>query len=372
MVKKILVIGMSGSIVNGINSVIINYYRNIDRQNIHFDFLCASSNFAYKDEIESLGGRILFIPPATKKYFKYKKTLKNIYKNGKYDAVWINQSELVNITHINLAKKYKVKIRIMHSHSTKIATSGFIKKFLRYIIHQINKLKIKKLATDYWACGLDAGKWFYGKNIEKNPQFKIINNAIDVDKFTFNPTVRTDYRKELGLIDKFVIGNVGRLHIQKNQEFLINVFNLIYKQNSSARLILIGNGPLENKLKDQISRLGLTEYVKLLGARNDINNLLQAIDVFALPSKYEGLPVVLLEAQASGLPVVVSNNVTSEALITDNCEQADINDENLFAKKILKYQSKIIDRSKANAKIKNAGYDIKQEANKLTGFLING
>lgn len=173
------------------------------------------------------------------------------------------------------------------------------------------------MATNYFACSKSAGKWGFGQSIENNKKYNVVYNEIDVNKFSFNNKVRENKRKELGLEDKIVIGTIGRFVHVKNHEFLIEVFSQIYKANQNTMMIMIGNGDLEEQVREKVVSLGLEHSVVMLGAQSNVNELLQAIDVFVLPSKNEGFGMVLIEAQTSGVKCFASNKVPEEVKVTD-------------------------------------------------------
>ena len=313
--KKILIIGLTQNF-GGVESVIMNYYRNFDKKNFEFHFVKNFDKIPNEQEIIKLGGIFHNIVSVKNNMFKYYKQLNQLFKNNKFDVVWFNSCILVNFAYIKYAKKYGVKKIIVHSHNSKFMDTSIFRP-LKYLLHKINKRKIFKYATDFWSCGVDASKFFFEDKIINSEKHKIINNAIDLEKFKFNESVREEYRKKLGLKNCYVIGNVGRLHYQKNQKFLVDVFKNVYEKNNNARLLLIGQGEDEQKLKEQVEKLNLQKVIMFLGARNDVPNLLQAMDCFVLPSLYEGLPVVGIEAEASGLKCVFSEFVPKEVKFCD-------------------------------------------------------
>ena len=362
--NKILVFGITEN-PGGVESVIMNYYRNIDREKIQFDFLCNSEVVAYEQEILKLGGNIYRITARSKNYKKYREDLKEFFKRHakEYTTIWVNVCSLANIDYLKYAKKYGIKYRIIHSHNSQNMDSK-----IRGILHRINRILIKKYATDFWACSKDAGNWFYNKKIIKSNRYLIVNNAIDTDKYKYNTEIRDEYRKKLKLEDNLVIGNIGRLHFQKNQIFLLKIFEEIYKKNKNAKLLIIGQGEDENLLKEECKKRNLQDKVMFLGVRNDIPQLLQAMDIFIFPSLFEGLPLTLLEAQVSGLPIYTSKDVIPENIkMSDNLEFISLEkNEKEWAEIIL--QKKEILRCSKDREIKEKGYDIKVEAKKIEKY----
>ncbi len=365
--NKILVFGMTEN-PGGVESVIMNYYRKMDKNKFQIDFLCNTKIVAYEDEIINSGGKIYKITARSENYKKYKKELKEFYRiYGKdYDTIWVNICSLANIDYMKMAKKYHIKYRIIHSHNSENMDSK-----LRGILHRVNRLFIKNYATDFWTCSEEAGRWFYNDKIINSNKYSIINNAIDLEKYKFNDEVRDDYRKKLDIDSNFVVGNVGRLHFQKNQEFLLEVFNEIQKSINNAKLLLIGQGEDEKKLKEKTKALGLEDKVIFMGMRYDIPNLLQAMDIFVFPSVFEGLGIVGIEAQANGLPTYASQDVIPSIIkMSDDCKFISLN------KTPKEWAEIILDSKKENRKsneeaihtLQERGYDINLEVKKLERY----
>ena len=268
----------------GVESVVMNYYRNIDRNKIQFHFLCDedSTDIPY-EEIEKLGGKVIVIPPY-QKLFKYQKELYRIFKENNYKIVHSHINAL-SVFPLRIAKKAGVPIRIAHSHSTS-NKKEWKKNILKMILRPLSKL----YANNYFACTEYAGKWLFGKKIVERKELNVINNAIDLKKFEFNENTRKALREELGIKeDILIIGHVGRFMKQKNHEFLIDVFEKAIKKENDIYLILVGQGPLEDKIKELAKEKGIEDKILFLGQRNDVNKLYQAMDIFVLPSLYEGL-----------------------------------------------------------------------------------
>lgn len=302
----------------GVEAVVMNYYRHIDRNKIQFDFIVDNdSSCPQEKEILSLGGQVIRIAPY-QSVIANMRDLKKLFKENDYKIV---HAELTTMSVFSLAaaKICGVPVRICHGHNT--ACKGETKKnVLKYILRPF----AKTFATHYFACSDYAGKWLYGRNIYKSNQYKVIPNAINIEKYKFDPKVRGEIRQKLGIEDKFVIGHIGRFVYQKNHDFLIDIFAEVHKQNDKAVLLLIGEGALLNDVKTKIHRLGLDDIVKFLGVRQDAYSLYQAFDLFLLPSRYEGLPVVGVEAQISGLPCVFSSAMTKETKFTDSLTFVDL------------------------------------------------
>lgn len=349
----------------GVEAVVMNYYRHIDRKKIQFDFLCDedSTNIPY-EEIEQLGGRVILIPPY-QKVFKYQKELIRIFKENNYKIVHSHINTL-SVFPLRAAKKAGVKVRIAHSHST---TNK--KEWKKNLLKQVLRPFSKVYATDYMCCSELAGRWLFGDKAYDSKKVYLLNNAIDLDKFKYNESLRKKKRKELGISDDtLVIGHIGRFIAQKNHTFLIDIFNEVHKQKENSILLLAGQGPLMEEMKEKVKILGIEDSVKFLGQRNDINELYQAFDVFCLPSLYEGLPVVGVEAQATGLLCIFSDDMTKETKVLDTTEFLSLNQSaEMWGKHILK-SFEVYTRKTNQTEIKNNGFDIRNEAKKLSDYYI--
>ena len=268
----------------GVESVVMNYYKNIDRNRIQFHFLCDedSTDIPY-EEIEKLGGKVIVIPPY-QKLFKYQKELYRIFKENNYKIIHSHINAL-SVFPLRIAKKAGVPIRIAHSHSTS-NKKEWKKNILKMILRPFSKL----YANNYFACTEYAGKWLFGKKVVERKELNVINNAIDLKKFEFNENTRKALREELGIKDDtLIIGHVGRFMKQKNHEFLVEVFNEVYKKNQNTLLILIGQGPLLSEIKEKAINLNIEDKIKFIGQVTDVEKYYNIMDIFLFPSIYEGL-----------------------------------------------------------------------------------
>lgn len=341
----------------GLETMIMNYYRNIDRSKIQFDFLVhRQEEAAYDKEILSLGGHIYHMPvlnPFSKAYFK---SLDNFFKEHKYDIVH-SHLDCMSAYPLKIAQKNGVSVRIAHSHNKSQD------KNLKYPIKLLSKRLIPKYATHLFACGKEAGDWmFNGK------PYTILNNAIDAQIYVYNERVRDEVRKELNLTnDNLVVGHVGRFNPQKNHSFIIDVFNAVYEKNKNARLVLVGSGDGQQAIEDKVKRLGLSDAVLFLGSRGDVNRVLQAMDVFLFPSLYEGLGIAVIESQAAGLPCIISDNVPSECMKTDRVFRYSLREPvDFWADKI--FEALKISKKDTLSEIIASGFDIKENSRKLEDF----
>ena len=330
--KPIIVAQVMGKWVGGgVESVIMNYYRHLDHSKVQFDFICDedSTRIPY-DEIKKLGGRV-FLVPKYQNLPKYLKALEKLFKENKYRIVHANINTL-SVFPLYAAKKAGVSIRISHSHSTSNP-----KEWKRNLIKNILRPFSKRYATDYFACSELAGRYLFGNKAFDQGEVKIIHNAIDIEKFKFDEVARKKLRKEFGINDStVVIGHVGRFVQQKNHTFLVDVFKEYHEKNPDSKLLLVGSGPLEDEIKKKVERLSLKDSVLFLGQRDDINKLYSIMDVFCLPSLYEGLPVVGVEAQAAGLPTIFSNRISKEVIVSSYAKIVSIQDTGFYVEKINK------------------------------------
>lgn len=293
----------------GLENFIMNLYRNINREKIQFDFLVHyKKNKYFDDEIEELGGKIYrFTLREDNNIFKYIVNLNSFFKKHKeYKVIHCHMSSIGFIVFF-IAKLNGIEVRIAHSHNSN--TEKTLKGFIKSILMK----PYKYFSNVNFACSQDAGKYLF-----RNKKFEVIPNSIDVEKFKFNKEKRKEIREKYNIDNDFVIGHIGRFNIQKNHDFLIDIFNEIVKEKLNAKLLLIGTGELESKIKEKIEILKIKDKVLFLGTRNNTNDFYQAMDCFVLPSFFEGLPVVGVEAQASGLPCVFSDEITPEIKINNN------------------------------------------------------
>lgn len=294
----------------GLETMLMNYYRNIDRSKLQFDFLMHREERSdYDDEIEAMGGKIYRAPrlypqnyPA---YFRY---MKDFFSEHPEYKIVHSHIDAMSYLPLKAAKKAGVPIRIAHSHSTGIDLD------FKYPLKQYFRFCLGNVTSHSFACGQEAGKFlFCGRD------FSVIPNAVDSVRFAFCDEIRQKKREELSLTDCFVVGHVGRMAYAKNHSFLIDIFSSLLKSCHNAVLMLVGAGEKEDELKAKVKALGIGSSVLFLGNRSDVDELYQAMDVFVLPSKFEGVPVVGIEAQFSGLPCIFSDRVPKEVGFGKNC-----------------------------------------------------
>lgn len=345
----------------GLETMLMNYYRNIDRTKIQFDFLTHRPEKSdYDDEIISMGGKVYYAPRLyPQNYYQYFKYMKKFFLEHPEYQIVHSHIDAMSYLPLRAAKNAGVPIRIAHSHNTSIDRD------FKYILKQLFRSKITSVANYYCACGKEAGEFLF-----KKKELVIIPNSIEVDKFLFNKEIRNKKREDLGVSNKFVLGHVGRLSYQKNHQFLIKVFSEIHKRNSNTVLILIGIGEKEREIREQINILGLDSSVKFLGNRSDVNELYQAMDVFVMPSFFEGIPVTGIEAQFSDLPCVFSTKVPKEVDFTDKCKFISL-DESIdkWVEAIIGINPNI--RLEGKSIVENSWYNIKNSKDILVQYYNN-
>lgn len=339
---------------DGIANFVMNYYRHMDRTQFDFHFItCSRTPERFDDEIRNLCGTIHRLPSRNRKPLEYMRQLHHLIRQEKFDIVHIHQNSASMAMDAWVARVCGVPVTIGHSHSTSCNTLWQ---------HYLFRPFVNSLVTHRLACSEEAGKWVFGRRA----QVRIIRNAIDAPKFCYNERKRTEMREELGLKDKFVAGFVGGFETPKNLFRCIDIFETVLRKHAESVLLLVGDGKQKKDLQQYVSEKGLTSKVIFAGRRKDVENFFQAMDVFLLPSLYEGLGIVSIEAQAADLPCVVSTNVPTPNIngkcryVSLDCTDAE------WAEAVLAAQSGA--RTDQSIKIAESGYDIEREAGVLSDF----
>jgi len=334
--------------VGGSQTVMMNIYRNIDREKIQFDFVIDHPKEDYfAEEIRSLGGRVFTMPAFHgTNAGEIKRDWNNFfYTHPEYTILHSHTRSYASL-YLPVAKAHGVKT-IIHSHST--STGGGVKGAVKAVM----QLPLRHQADVLMACSLDAGEWLYGKKACQSDRFILLPNGIDT---------RERYRRELGLEGRYVIGNVGRFYDVKNHTFLLDVFEKIHEREPEAMLLLVGVGPLQQQMAQKAVQLGVAEQVIMTGNRDDVPELLGAMDVFAFPSLWEGLPMTVVEAQAAGLPCVLSDTITKEVNVSPLVEYLPLGDAEQWADALLTRRA----RMDVSENIARAGFDIRSSVRRLT------
>ena len=308
MADKIRILHILGSMnMGGIQTFLMNVFRKIDREKYAFDFACMNSKNLFQEEIESLGGNLYCIG-RYRKIGKHRRALYELLDKNKYDYVHIHSGNAICVIDAILVKMYDRKQKVIyHSHNA----SAKMKK-----IHAFFKLLIPFFTDLRFACSNEAAQWMYPKSIVDKKRYAVISNGIDVEKFKYSKDTAVEVRAELGLNDELVVGHVGRIDKQKNHKFLLEIFSKIVDKKANSKLLLVGTGPLENEIRALAEKLGIQDKVLFGGLRKDVERVLCACDVFCLPSLFEGLGIVNIEAQACGLPCYISDVISDEVVVT--------------------------------------------------------
>lgn len=350
---KILQVLPSFSLANGVAAYIDNYFENMDKNNIEMHFLIYMKDDEGREKNIIKNGGVIKKIYFSKNIFKHISTLQKYLKEEKFDIVHCHAANYGAIF-LFIAKINRIKTRILHSHVNKNAETK-----IKEVRNNILTFLALKSANEYFSCTQDAGKFMFKKR-----KFTVIKNAIDSKKYQYNPEIREKIRNDLQLNNKFVIGEFGRFCYQKNQLFALDILKEIVKINSKTILLLIGSGDLKNKIIAKAEKENLTENIIILDSKKDIHNYYNCLDAFLLPSTYEGLGIVLIEAQANGLKCFTSEKlVPNEVNITNLVEFIELNNNaEIWAEKIVNSN---FDRYKITDEIQKNGYEIKQESNVL-------
>ena len=353
---------IAGFLYGGIESMFLNWYEHIDKNKIEFELLkrTQEDNTDELKRFQAMGGTVHKLSKLSAgTIFSFRKSVKDFFAaHHDYDILHVHGSNDPFV--FQYAKQYGIKVIILHSHAALVnKKTGY--RHLKDLFDRINKSYV----DHYFACSQKAGEYRFGRKDVQNHKVKIINNAIKVSNFVFDQTIRDQYRTQLGIQDKFVVGHVGRMTFQKNFPFLINIFSAVAQKNDNAVLLLVGDGPDYPEIKQQVSELGLTDKVIFLGIRTDVTNLLMAMDVFLLPSRWEGLPVTVIEAQATGIKCVVADTITEEAAITPNIQFIPLEKgAELWAERIIQHSNGYERKNMAKI-IAGAGYDIETQVKEM-------
>jgi glycosyltransferase involved in cell wall biosynthesis len=343
---RILQIIPSLKVESGITNVVLNWHRNIDKSKVQFDYLYfTESTVNYEKEIENLGGKCYKLPyPSFIKPWVFIKAVKKFFRYNKYNTI---HSHVIHLSFFfyPFAKFYGVKNIIHHSHNIKWSD-----KFLNGLRNRFLFFWARIFITKKLACSDLAGKFLFKKH------YKIINNGIDTEKFKFNEEIRSKIREELNIKDKFVIGHIGRFSHEKNHEFIIDIFNELYKQDKNSILLLVGDGQLKKEIEQKVYNLELGKNVIFTGNKKNVNDYYQSMDVFILPSFQEAFPVVGVEAQTSGLPCFFSNCMTTDIVICNSKQLSLDLSAKQWADEISKYKNFI--RKDVSKIIRSKGFDI--------------
>lgn len=355
MTTRILTIMTNSMGYTGVSTSVLNYYRFMDKSSLQIDFVVPNKvDNSYKNYIKGNGGKIYELLMRDKNPLRYMKELIKIIKAGHYDIVHAHGNSCTLLAEMYSAKMGGVKIRIAHSRNTTCT---------HIIIHRLLRPFFNKTYTHAFACGTDAGKWLFGKR-----PFTVITNGNDIEKFSYNSQTRQEYRQKYDLAGKKAIGHVGSFNYQKNHDFLIDSFYELLKLDPCCVLFLMGDGDLRSEIENRVKDLGIGKKVVFIGKTLEVSRLLQAMDIMVLPSRFEGLPNVVIEWQIACIPSIVSDKVTKDAKLTKLVEFMPLEKgTKAWAKRMNEIE--IMDRQDMSEpitqEIHKAGYDIEENAKEL-------
>lgn len=355
--NPIRILQMIGGLnMGGSQAFVMNLYRNIDKSQIQFDFVLDHPNERFfVPEVEKMGAKVYFLPSFNgKNANEVIKSWNHFFEEHKEYRVLHSHIRSYASLYIHVAKKHGVKT-IIHSHSTSNGSG------ISSVVKAIMQYPLRYQADILASCSNYAGNWLFGKKKCKSEKYVFLPNAINLETYKIDPTIREQYRKNLNVSNERVYCHVGRLHEAKNHMFLLEVFNEIRIRESNSHLLIVGAGTLEEKIKEKIRELELEKHVSMLGARNDVAQLMMASDVFLFPSKWEGLPVTVVEAQASGLPCLISDRITHDVVLSDLVEMMNLSSSIQWAERAIKMSG----RKDVHANIISAGFSVNDLAKKM-------
>lgn len=351
---RVLVIESTVFGYDGITNVITNYYRYLDHKRVQMDLVTINSvSDSFRNELNKNGSKNFILPYRNKNPFKYVLDLKKIIKKGKYQIVHVHGCSATMAVEMLAAKLAGVKVRISHSHNTKCDHEK-VDKILRPLF--------SRCCNVGFACGTEAGEWMFPEK-----KFTVVSNGIDLERFRYDESVRTLMRKQYGIEENFVIGHVGRFSKQKNHEKLIDIFAEVSKTYGDAKLVLVGDGELREQIEKRVKKENLN--VIFVGLSDEVERWLQAMDMVIFPSLFEGLPLGLVEAQAAGLPCILSDMISPNTKITDLVEFVELNKEPVVWVEAVKRNRDKFDRKARIEDVKNqirsSHFDIKENCCEL-------
>lgn len=360
--KKLLVYGLTKNL-GGIENFIYNHIINFDFSKFEIHFLVYEKPVFY-EELENLGCKFHFVPRRGENIIENRKAVEVLFKKNIFDIFWFNVCTLTYIYPLQIASKYKVKKKVIHVHCPS-ASGGWKMK----LFHQLNKPKIEKISDLFFACSKGAADFSFDSSIQNSEKYKLILNAIDVDKYNYNEKYREEIVSEFNIPQKNIISHVGHFLDVKNHIFLIDVLEELVKLNQDYHLILVGTGNLQKDIESKVEKLGLKKNVTFAGRRLDIYKILSASNLFVFPSKYEGLSLSLVEAQSSGLTCVISDSISIENDLTGNTKFISLNESPLTWAKVI---DENINNHRDNnvIKIKEKGFDIKTNVNMIEKMFL--
>ena len=359
--KRVLIGPIMDGNAGGIDRYLLNFFNKVQGERVSLDFYTNKIDQQLQTRLAEHGVR-LFEVAGLKNPVQQYKDFKRLFTKEKFDVAYFNFSTALNFLGPLAAKKCGVQKIIIHSHTTGCDITNPYKRKLMTVLHSICRKFLYRYGTDFYACSKAAGEWMFPQKIVDGKSFRVVNNAVSTEDFVVNADVRMQMRQRLSLENCFVVGHIGNFVYQKNHAFLLRAFAELTKEEEAARLLLIGDGALYAEMQALAQTLGIADKVLFAGRRSDANLYLQAMDVFAFPSNFEGLGIVAIEAQASGLPCLCSDRVPKEACVTDLCTFLPITGENAVCEWVAALQkAKETPRTNHTDDIVAAGYDLKSQ-----------
>lgn len=350
--KKVLVFGFT-NLIGGIENYYMSFYRIIKDMGYQIDFVCNMSVMAFEDEVKMNGSTIYYAPNIKSKPLAYYRYVNKILKKNKYDIVHANMLSAANIMNLILAKRNNVKTIIAHSHCTGVSGSK-----IKLLLHKVNKRRISNLANVFLSCSDKASSWLFSDDVTAT----IVNNALKINRFAFKQQFRTDIRGKYGIKEnEYLVGHVGRFSEAKNQKFIVDLANNIVDEN--IKFMLIGNGEDKNKIKYMIEQYGLNKKIIIVDEIQDVYKYYSAFDIFIFPSKFEGLGIVAVEAQISGLRCIFSENIVKDVNLLNDNFYLSLSDLHSWVKKIS--EKRCYDRIVDNNIFVKKGFSIDNEVEKI-------
>lgn len=361
--KRVLAGFIGDGKAGGVDRYLLNFLDAVHGEDIEIDFLTNEINRDLENYLKGYGSKLYEVTTLRQPFRQYRQVC-SILERNQYDMVYLNLSTAIECVSVFAAKKMKVPERVLHSHSSGNDRQSAISRTIYNILHRICRLFLYRAGTMYYACSVKAGEWMYPEKIVRSDKFQVIYNAVDRNRFRYRPNVRKKEREELGLKDRYVVGHVGNFCYPKNCRFLLDVFEQIHHMDKNAVLLLIGTGVELETIRQLVGEKKLQESVQFLGWRTDTDKLYQAMDIFLLPSRFEGLPIAGVEAQCTGLQCIFSSAVTLEAKIQDECHFLDLKQNpKKWADYILSHKKYDREHVCFNGEAEN--YDLKKQARQL-------
>ena len=373
MKKRVLVRGASKIGKAGVATIVYKWGQKFNQDVLVYDYLMQSGlpDEEYQVEILKKSSKMFTLNTNKKDVFNIFGWIKKIIEQEKYDTIHINtDTAYMAAFYIYVSERAGIKNIYVHSHCSQIDDLNKVRRTLKIIAHYMFRKYVSKHTKMYLACSRVAGEWMFGKENVNTNKYRTIYNGVEVEKYLYNSEIRELYRKQLSLSNKYVIGCIGRFSYQKNHDFLLDIFHKLQQSDENALLLLIGEGELEDKLREKVELLRIGKKVKFLGVRDDVPKLLSAMDILVMPSRFEGLPVTMVEAQMASLPCVVSENITKEAKFTDDVTYVNGYNVDDWVGAIKNYQQIDIKRENNGDKLRESKFNINNATIDLQNILI--